>query len=122
LQLVSARYDLSGRPLQNCGAFDPQDPVRKFTFTLLITNETGAALDRTQWGAAALAGSRRAFQLCYFKTEGPALPDLPVGQTRRVTLSAFVEPNQNVTAILIGDHTGNTSRLCIKDTRAAPCP
>jgi hypothetical protein len=121
VELAAARYEISGRPTQRCGRFDAKDLMRKFTFTLLITNSTGASLDRTKWGAAAFTPKGRAFQLCYFNTEGPTTPDLPLGETRRVTLSAFVESNESVNAVVIGDNAGNTERICIRGAQQVKC-
>ena len=121
LELASARYETSGRPTQNCGRFKADDVVRKFTFTLQVTNNTGADLDATGWGAVAYTGEKPAAQLCYFKTEGPLVPTLLHGQTRQVTLSAFIEPEQRISKIVIGDNVGNAARICLKDTQVVDC-
>lgn len=121
LNLVTARYELSGRPTLRCGGFDGNDPVRKFTFTLAITNKTGADVGQSSWGAVAWTQKGRAFQLCYFEAEGPTVPDLPAGQSQRVTLSAFIERNQSITSILVGDNAGNLGRICIRGAQQVPC-
>jgi hypothetical protein len=121
VELVTARYEITGRPAKGCGLPDAADPVRKFTFTLAITNKTGADTDAAKWGTAAFTQNGRASQVCYFDTEGPAVPDLPKNRTQRVTLSAFVERNESVAAILVGDSAGNAQRICVRGTQRIQC-
>jgi hypothetical protein len=121
VELVTARYEITGRPAQGCGLPDVADPVRKFTFTLAITNKTGADTDAAKWGTAAFTRNGRAFQVCYFEAEGPAVPDLPKNRTQRVTLSAFVERNESVASILVGDNAGNAQRICVRGTQRIQC-
>ena len=122
LALASARYEASGRPAQPCSNFDANDTVRKFTFTLRITQTTGRDLAANDWGVAAFVGDARAQQVCYFKTEGPTPPALPNGAARQITLSAFVGQGQSIMALVVGDTTGSSERLCVKDTQAIACP
>ena len=121
LELASAHYETAGRPAQSCSAFNADQPIRKFTFTLRVTNNTGIDLDARRWGAAAYVGAAPAEQLCYFKTEGPTLPTLLHGQTQQVTLAAFVEPGQDISQIVIGDNEGNAAYLCLHDTEVVEC-
>jgi hypothetical protein len=121
LALVSARYETSGRPTQACSNFDASDVVRKFTFTLHITQTTGRDLSANDWGVAAFVGAARVQQVCYFKTEGPTPPALPNGTARQITLSAFVGQGQSITALVVGDTTGSSDKLCVKDTQAVAC-
>ena len=121
LKLVSSRYEFAGRPKQGCGEFDTKDPVRKFTFTLNITNNTDATLAYKQWGMTALAGNQRAIRLCSFYTTNAAIPDLASRQTQQMTFTAFVERSQQITTILLGDSTKVVGRLCVNDTEAVAC-
>lgn len=108
--------------MQACSNFNPGVVVRKFTFTLHITQSTGRDLATTDWGVAAFAGNTRVQQVCYFKTEGPTPPALPNGAQRQVTLSAFVSSDESVTALVVGDTAGSSERLCLKDTQTVSCP
>jgi hypothetical protein len=121
VELVTARYEITGRPAKGCGLPDAADPVRKFTFTLAITNKTGADTDAAKWGTAAFTQNGRASQVCYFETEGPAVPGLPKNRIQRVTLSAFVERNESVSAIVVGDSAGNAQRICVRGTQRIQC-
>ena len=71
---------------------------------------------------AALAGDQRAIKLCSVSAADEALPNLPSGQTQQITLMAFVERNQQVTSILLGNATDVVGRVCVKDTVAVACP
>jgi hypothetical protein len=121
VSLAAARYETSGRPRQACSNFDANDPVRKFTFTLRIQQNTGKDLAANDWGVAAFVGDARVQQVCYFKTEGPTPPALPNGAQRQVTLSAFVGQGQNVTMLVVGDTTGSAGRICVRETEVVVC-
>ncbi len=121
LALASARYETSGRPTQACSNFDANDTVRKFTFTLRITQSTGRDLAANDWGVAAFVGDARVQQVCYFKAEGPTPPALPNGAERQITLSAFVSQGQSITALVVGDTTGSSEKICVKDMETVAC-
>jgi LysM repeat protein len=121
VELVVATYDRSGRPRTRCGNFDEADTVRKYTFTLGIVNNTAKDLTSSAWGAVAFTNRGQAFQLCYFDTEGPGVPALRRATAQRVTLSAYMENDESIVAILVGDDAGNSTRICVRGSEQVAC-
>ena len=108
-------YEKWGRPAgmdnpgAGCGNFNDGRPVRKFTASLLITNNSSQ--DMTEWYAKVyLPDGRRAYT-CYYGYGG-GFPAIPAGKSTELTFTSFMELNESVAfAIISDDNVGSSSRL-----------
>ena len=119
VEVLSALYDVSGKPSQGCAVFDNRVPARRFTFQLAVVNDSGADLQPGEWGAAAYTGNTRV-TLCF---AGPGrLPQFANRTRQQVTLVAFTTPEQSVTAVSLSTLSGLSARVCFQEERVVACP
>jgi hypothetical protein len=119
VEVLSALYDVSGRPTQGCTAFDSKVPVRRLTLQLAIVNDSGMNFQPGEWGAAAYIGNARA-TLCFSGDGG--LPVFVSGMRQSVTFVAFADADQAVTAVTISTLNGLSARACFEEERVVACP
>jgi SH3-like domain-containing protein len=112
--LVRCAYSQWGRPAgmddpsQACGYFDDRHPVLKVDIELHIENNSSA--DMKQWSATVYKkGGARAYT-CYFGYEGVSgIPVVPAGQSREITLAAFIELGESLDYAVVVHSTGAVS-------------
>ncbi len=119
-EVMSAVYDVSGKPVNGCESFDSKTPVRRLTLTLNLSNVSGADMAAGSWGAAAFAGGNRA-TLCLGGAQS-ALPAIAAGGKESLEFAAFVGPEESVTALTIGTADGVNSSICFEGEQAITCP
>jgi hypothetical protein len=118
VDITSAKYSSSGFPKQGCVGFDEATPVRRFDFVVNVTNNGDAEIGPSDWGAMAMARTRRLL-LCFYG--GDALPNIPSKQTRTATFTAFVFPGESVTNIFVGTNGGSLAQFCTSGEVVNPC-
>jgi hypothetical protein len=80
------RYESWGRPQGGCGAFNDNDPVRKFNVNVTVTNNGSAPTGL--WGVVAYdSNGNRALACFYFYGDWSVAP----GQSKSVTWAAFTD-------------------------------
>jgi hypothetical protein len=119
VEVLSALYDVSGKPTQGCAAFDNKVPVRRLTLQLAVVNDSGVNFQPGEWGAAAYMGSARA-TLCFSGAGG--LPPFATGTRQPVMFVAFANPDQSVTSVTISTLNGLSARACFEEERVVACP
>jgi hypothetical protein len=119
IEVLSALYDVSGKPTQGCSVFDNRVPARRFTFQLAVVNDSGANFQPGEWGAAAYIGTART-TLCF--SGAGALPAFPNGTRQQVSLVAFANPDQSITSVSISTLNGLSARVCFQEERVVACP
>ena len=119
IEVLSAIYDVSGKPSRGCALFDNRMPTRRFTFQLAVVNDSGVSYQPGEWGAAAYANGARA-TLCLSGTGG--LPAFANGTRQPITFVAFTEPDQWVTSVSISTLNGLSARVCFEEERVVACP
>jgi hypothetical protein len=119
LEVLSALYDVSGKPTQGCAALDNKAPARRLTLQLAVVNDSGLNFQPGEWGAAAYTGNTRA-TLCFSGTGG--LPAFANGTRQSVMFVAFTNPDQSVTSVTISTLNGLSARACFEEERVVACP
>lgn len=119
LAVVSTHYELAAMPSEGCGKVNSQRLGRRFDIRIAITNNTDQDLQAPAWGAAVYSDKKPA-KLCYFEGKG-TLPPLVAKHTVTLTLSAFVESEQEIDTLLVGTSTGKVARLCFSNSLAKLC-
>jgi hypothetical protein len=119
VEVLSALYEVSGKPTQGCAAFDNKVPVRRLTLQLAVVNDSGLNFQPGEWGAAAYMGSARA-TLCFSGVGG--LPPFATGTRQPVMFVAFANPDQSVTSVTISTLNGLSARACFEEERVVACP
>ena len=119
LAVLSTHYEFAALPSEGCGKVNSQRLGRRFDIHIAITNSTSQDLAGTAWGAAAYSNKQQA-KLCYFEGQG-TLPPLIAKHTITLTLSAFVEGEQEIDTLVVGTATGKVARLCFSQGLAKLC-
>ena len=119
VEVLSALYDVSGKPSQGCTVFDNRVPARRFTFQLAVINDSGADLQPGEWGAAAYTGNERV-TLC-LAGQGK-LPQFVNRTRQQITLVAFTKPDQSVSSVSLSTLSGLSARVCFQEERMVACP
>jgi hypothetical protein len=120
VKVLSAGYEQWGQPVNGCGQFNDRHPMRKFNMNLRVTNNTGRTLTASEWYAYSYVGKKLVQWTCYYPYQGEGFPSIPAGQTRNVTFSAFVEPYESVTSVLVG-RKGLWALICFDETQVVRC-
>ncbi len=118
LGIVSTGFERWGRPTSGGGCEQYYDvtPVYQFKLTLRIKNNTSTPL--RNWSAQYQSGGS-VITTCH--DGGGTLPTVAPGEERVVRLLAYLNTNQQISALIIkGDQ--NTERTCFVDNKVARCP
>lgn len=110
LVIQKVGYDRWGRPKSmddphatTCGPFDDTRPMLRLLISIAATNGTGQdwPINSEQVGFVKTGGTPAHW--CYYDyMDGGNYPVIHPGETYQITLSAFVEPNERVDAIIFG--------------------
>ena len=120
--LQSSGYEQWGRPVgmdnqaAGCGPFNNARPVRKFTVSVRVTNNTATRILNSEWYMRFDKGDgSEGFTCFYGYTGGQFFPDIPENSARDVTFAVFVEQNEYVArGYVTTKNQGNSNTLTFK--------
>jgi hypothetical protein len=116
----SSGYEQHGRPAgmdnpdAGCSMFDDSRPVRSFQIRLNVRNNSTKPMKH--YVGVALKANGKAAYTCYYRTgRNGGLAEVPPGDSRDMTIQAFVEPGENIASVIVFDEVvGESNRLTVK--------
>jgi hypothetical protein len=121
IKAYSYGYETHGRPAgmdtqgAGCGMFDDGRPVRSFQVRLNIQNNTGKPMKPEDYYAFAVKPDGKAAFTCFYRTASTGLPEIPAGDSRDITVQAFIEQNESIQYVIVETRDqGLSNRLTIK--------
>jgi hypothetical protein len=107
ISLYSAGYERHGRPAgmdnveAGCNSFDDSRPVTSFQARLNVRNTGNKAIKR--YVGAGIKPDGKVAYTCYYVTGQGGVAEIPPGDSRDITIQAFIEQGEKIAYVVVYD-------------------
>jgi hypothetical protein len=107
IKLYSSGYERHGRPagmdnrVAGCNSFDDSRPVTSFQARLNVRNNSDKPIKR--YVGAGIKPDGKVAYTCYYITGQDGVAEIPPGDSRDITIQAFVEQGEKIAYVVVYD-------------------